>query len=232
MNESNILASSKHFWHGTFQHALLLAALIPGAFFMALPELDGTTWLGVEDVTWFWIALGTPIVHQLLVWLVFRAQICFNLLSRLFGKADLKVWGSVFFPLLISRPLTLLALGLADRGSLGKNQFYYTTLGLILLIPTFYALYSVKKYFVPERALGGDHFRAKYRAMPKVTQGIFRYSANSMYTYVFMGLWSIALLTGSKAALGIALFQHAYIWVHMFCTEEPDMQQIYGSQNR
>jgi len=28
--------------------------------------------------------------------------------------------------------------------------------------------------------------------------------------------------------LAAALFQHAYIWVHYYCTEEPDMQLIYG----
>ena len=29
-------------------------------------------------------------------------------------------------------------------------------------------------------------------------------------------------------ALAVALFQHAYIWVHYYCTEKPDMRRIYG----
>jgi len=44
-----------------------------------------------------------------------------------------------------------------------------------------------------------------------------------------LGLWSIALLAGSRAALGVALFQHAYIWVHMYTVEAPDMRVIYGN---
>ena len=34
---------------------------------------------------------------------------------------------------------------------------------------------------------------------------------------------------GSLAALAAALFQHAYIWVHYYCTEAPDMDLIYSA---
>ncbi len=56
----------------------------------------------------------------------------------------------------------------------------------------------------------------------------FRYTSNAMYGVAFLGLWGIALLFGSWNALVIALFQHAYIWVHMYCTEAPDMARIYA----
>lgn len=49
-----------------------------------------------------------------------------------------------------------------------------------------------------------------------------------MYAFAFLGLWSIAFLTGSLAALSLALFQHAFVWVHYYCTEEPDMKLVYG----
>jgi protein-S-isoprenylcysteine O-methyltransferase Ste14 len=77
------------------------------------------------------------------------------------------------------------------------------------------------------RALGADHFRQRYRDIPFVREGIFKYSSDAMYAFGFLVLWSIALLTGSRAALVASLFQHAYIWVHLYCTEEPDMQVIY-----
>jgi protein-S-isoprenylcysteine O-methyltransferase Ste14 len=64
--------------------------------------------------------------------------------------------------------------------------------------------------------------------MPLVREGAFKYSSNAMYTYVFLVFWAIAFFTGSTAALATALFQHAYIWVHYYCTEEPDMRVIYG----
>ena len=44
-------------------------------------------------------------------------------------------------------------------------------------------------------------------------------------------LWGIALVFGSWNALVVALFQHAYIWVHMYCTETPDMRWVYGPKS-
>ncbi|MGH8650439.1 MAG: hypothetical protein ACREUP_14225 [Burkholderiales bacterium] len=35
-------------------------------------------------------------------------------------------------------------------------------------------------------------------------------------------------LAVSPAALGAALFNHLYIWVHYYSTELPDMKRIYG----
>jgi hypothetical protein len=68
----------------------------------------------------------------------------------------------------------------------------------------------------------------RYRAMPMVCEGAFKYSANAMYSFVFIGLWGIALLLGSQAALAVVLFQHASIWVHWYCTEQPDEVVLYG----
>jgi protein-S-isoprenylcysteine O-methyltransferase Ste14 len=67
--------------------------------------------------------------------------------------------------------------------------------------------------------------------MPLVREGAFKYSSNAMYAFAFLLFWAIAFLTGSQAALAVALFQHAYIWVHMYCTEDPDMRVIYESIN-
>jgi len=49
-----------------------------------------------------------------------------------------------------------------------------------------------------------------------------------MYALVFLALWALAFLTGSLAALSLAAFEQAYIWVHYFCTERPDMDLMYG----
>ena len=210
------------------QHILLLVALVLGALYVAEPSLDGSTWRGISDHTWFRAAIAVPIVHQLVVGLVFRAQLVFALFTKLFGKYDMIVWGAIFLPLLVLRPITSVGLGLADRGTLGGPRGLQIVVGLLLLLPVVYTLWSVGRYFGLARALGGDHFRQKYREMPRVTKGAYKYSSNAMYAFVFLIFWAIALLTGSRAALGSALFQHAYIWVHMFCTEDPDMRVIYG----
>ena len=89
-------------------------------------------------------------------------------------------------------------------------------------------MHSVRKYFGFARALGGDHFFERYRAMPMVREGAFRYSSNAMYAIVFLAFWGLALILNSRAALAVALFQHAYIWVHWYCTEQPDGVVLYG----
>lgn len=141
------------------------------------------------------------------------------------------VWGIIFFPLMLLRPILTLGLGLADSGSLESFKIIQIIAGIVLLIPAIYTGWSIEKYFGVPRALGGDHFRQKYREMPLVEEGAFKYSSNAMYALAFLLFWSIALLTGSRAALASALFQHAYIWVHMYCTENPDMEVIYGKSN-
>ena len=73
-----------------------------------------------------------------------------------------------------------------------------------------------------------DDVAVDFPDMPMVREGAFRHTSNAMYGLVFLGLWGIALLFGSWNALVVALFQHAYIWVHMYCTEAPDMRRIYG----
>ena len=49
-----------------------------------------------------------------------------------------------------------------------------------------------------------------------------------MYVLRFVLLWMPAFLFQSSNALVITSFSHAYIWVHYFATEKPDMKHIYG----
>ncbi len=223
--------STNHFFVGQFQHLLLLILLVLGTIFLAQPSLDHSKWLGISETTWFCASLFIVILHQVIGWLVFRSQLCFSLLSRIFGKYDLTVWGLIFIPFLLLRPLLTLGLGMADFGSMNGFRALQIVFGLILMIPVSYTLWSIHMYFGIPRALGGDHFRQEYREMLFVRKGAFKYSSNAMYTFVFLIFWAIALFTGSVAALAIALFQHAYIWVHWYCVEEPDMQVIYGDRS-
>jgi hypothetical protein len=218
----------RFFFEGQFQHLLLLACLVAGAIYLAQGALDGSRWLGIPDSSWFLALIVLVIVHQVVVWLVWRSQLCFSLFTEVFGERDILVWALIFFPVLLLRPLLTLGLGIADSGSMGAFRSLQVAVGLLLLVPAAYTLWSVPKYFGLQRALGGDHFREEYRDLPPVREGAFKYSANAMYTLGFLGLWAIAFLTGSIAALAAALFQHAYVWVHWYCTEQPDISVIYG----
>jgi protein-S-isoprenylcysteine O-methyltransferase Ste14 len=78
--------------------------------------------------------------------------------------------------------------------------------------------------------MGLDHFDPALHRAPLVREGIFRYLRNPMYTVGFLILYVPGLLLRSQAALLAAAFQHAYIWVHYYCTELPDMRRIYGDR--
>lgn len=210
-------------------HFIILVILIGISYAFASPALEGEAWGGLLDSTWYWLAVTLTVLHQILVWLVWRVQLGWGTFTRLFGEFDLTLWGILFMPLLAARPICLFGLAMSDRNSLSWPPFIGITIGILLLLPAIYTLYSVAHYFGIRRALGGDHFRKKYREMPMVREGAFRWSENAMYAFVFLGLWGIAILTGSLAALSLAFFQHTYIWVHYYCTEEPDMTLIYSS---
>ena len=131
--------------------------------------------------------------------------------------------------LFAGRFLTLAWLAVLDQNSLGLSSTIRVPLTLILLLLGLYAMYSVKKYFGMSRAAGGDHFDVRYRDMPLVKGGIFRYTENGMYVYAFLLFWAIAIGFNSAVALIVAAFSHAYIWVHYYATEKPDMDFLYGS---
>lgn len=216
-----------HLLRGQLQNLLFLAAMLPGAVLLAEPSLGDGAALGLQDRSWLLLALGVPIVQQLAVSLVWRLQLATRLLSRLFGRWDLAVWGAFFLPLLVARPLTLLGLGIADAGSLGLPRVVGLSLAGLLALPAVYTLWSVMRYFGIPRALGGDHFRERYRVLPPVREGAFAWTDNAMYGLAFLGLWALALATDSRAALAACLFQHAWILAHWYCTEAPDLELLH-----
>ena len=219
-------STSSDMIEGQPQHALIAVLLVVGAWSLLRPS-EGTL-LGLTATRWAVWSITLAFAHQILVAVVFRAQLHRNLMTRLFGKADMKVWAALFLPLLAARPLTVLAVGLADTRPIAPYDLPLMLLGLALLAPALWAMHSTFFYFTLPRALGGDHFREHFADMPLVERGAFRYTANAMYGVVFLGLWAIAFICNSWNAMVVALFQHAYIWVHMYCTEQPDMRWIYG----
>jgi len=44
-------------------------------------------------------------------------------------------WGTIFFPLMLLRPILTLGLGLADSGSLESDRVIQIIAGVVLLIP-------------------------------------------------------------------------------------------------
>jgi len=206
----------------------LTLLVIAACLLVDFSQLGQRQLLGISGDAWFILALAVPVVHQIYVWITWRSQLCYAALTDLLGKRAFVLYQVVFVILLLSRPITLLMLTIVDHDSLTIPIPIRLILCSVLGIPAAYAMYSVVRFFGMSRAAGKDHFDESYRNMPLVTEGIFRYTSNGMYLVVFLGVWAIAIAGASWATLVAAGFSHAYIWVHFYCTERPDMQLIYG----
>jgi protein-S-isoprenylcysteine O-methyltransferase Ste14 len=195
------------------------------AFLLALAWVVWT-FLGEPFPIAYWMAVAFPVLHQIFVWLAWRFEFRSSLISNTIGLRGYLV---TFFLLFGGRFITLAALAWLDRDSLQLQVLPQVVVTIILALLGIYAMYSVKRYFGMARAAGADHFNPQYRDMPLVREGIFRFTNNGMYFYAFLLFWAIAVGFNSTAALTVAAFSHAYIWVHFYATEKPDMDFLYAS---
>lgn len=215
---------------GQVQHLGLTVLLTVGALSLLDAPADAPVLLGLTGAGWARLSIALAILHQVVVAFGFRLQLHRNLLTRLFGTRDMAVWAAIFMPLLVARPITVVMTGWADAVPTTGNRPLEIAAGLLLVATAVWVMHSVIVHFTLVRAFGGDHFRDRFAEMPLVRKGAFAVTDNAMYGLAFLGLWGIALLFGSWNALVVALFQHCYIWVHMYCTEAPDMRWLYGGR--
>jgi hypothetical protein len=209
---------------------LSLLVLLAGIYALVRYEvlaLEGSLW-GVSAWTWLVWSLAIPVAHHLYVLLCWRLQLHYGTLTRALGKAAFPLYRIGFFILFWGRVVFVIFLAIADQGTLPLGWIACYAIAAVMAIPALYASYSVLRYFGMDRAAGLDHFDPNARDLPFVRKGIFRFTSNAMYLVVFLLLYVPGLLAQSTAALAVALFSHAFIWVHYYCTELPDMKRIYG----
>jgi len=228
LDDIRATSSWKDLFEGQPQHLGIAILLSAGAMSLLVSPQDAPRLLGISSTGWAILSIALAVAHQIIVAFTFRLQLHRNLLSRWFGERDMAIWRIIFMPLLVARPLSLLMAAWADTTAITDYRAPEILLGTVLLGASVWALHSVIVHFTIPRALGGDHFRDEIASLPLVNEGVFKYTSNGMYGVAFLGFWGIALLSGSWNALVLALFQHCYIWVHMYCTESPDMRWIYG----
>jgi len=212
-------------------HYIFLIVLLLGVYFLAAGGvLSGQLW-GVSTQTWLWIAIATPVLHQIVVALLWRAELYHHKMTEWFGDKAFSIYKVIFTILFVGRPVTLILLGISNANTLNLNPVISYSIAVILFIPFAYTMYSVVHYFGMDRAYGIDHFDPSiYKSKPFVQQGMFKYTSNAMYKFGFLGLWVIGFAFLSKAVLLAAAFNHLYIWVHYYFTELPDIRHIYGDQ--
>lgn len=188
-------------------------------------ESNANTFLGMDVLNWFMIAMSIPLIHQGYVWICWRAELCWKSISNTIG---FKGYILIFFILIITR-LSAIVLCFVDYGSLYTPGWFEWILAIIIFIPGAYTIYSVKKYFGFLRASGADHFDPKYRDMPFERRGIFKWTSNAMYTFGVGIPFAFAVATGSQSMFVVAIYTYISIWLHYFCTEKEDFKVIYGA---
>lgn len=151
--------STRYFFYRQLWHFAALIILIPITYAFAAPVLGEGTWLGIEDRSWFWLAVGFPVLHQIIVWIVFRLQMGWATLTKIFGRADLFIWGLIFLPFLLLRLVSLVGLAKSTQSSLDLPRPVALALAIGLLLAALYTIWSVFRYFGLVRAMVGDHFR-------------------------------------------------------------------------
>ena len=209
-------------------HLISLVVLIYGVIaLIGNSTLDGEFW-GITTRIWLIYSVGIAIAHQVYVLIIWRLELYYSLISKVFGKAGFIIYAIGFTIMFIPRLLFIIALGISSKNSMTLNPTITYSLAILLSMIVIYLMYSVLRYFGFKRAYGIDHFDRSFSDKPFVKEGIFRFSNNAMYKFGLLILWIPGLLLFSKPALVAALFQHIYIWVHYYCTEAPDMKYIYG----
>ena len=188
-------------------------------------ESNINKFIGISALGWFMIAMSIPLIHQAYVWICWRSELCWKLISNTIG---FKGYVILFFILIISR-LSAIVLCFVDYGSLYTPGWFAWILAIIIFIPGAYTMYSVKKYFGFLRAAGADHFDPKYRDMTFERRGIFKWTPNAMYVFAIGIPFAFAIATGSQSMFIVAIYTYISIWLHYFCTEREDFKVIYGN---
>jgi hypothetical protein len=222
-------ATQKIFEHQIWHlFSLLFLILAVKLYVYSRPAILGGLLWGISTNSWFWLAIATPIIHQIYVWLVWRFELYLRVFSKKFGtKQAFNIYAVGFSFLFISRLITIIFLAISSKNTLHLNPIIAYVFVALIAPLVIYLFYSVKKYFTIERAYGIDHFENNYNKA-YVKNGIFKYTDNGMYVFGLLILYLPGLLFLSEAALLVALFNHIYIWVHYYFTERPDMVVIYG----
>ena len=186
-------------------------------------ENNTNTFIGINSLDWFMIAMSIPLIHQVYVWISWRSELCWKLVTKTIGFNGYVIF---FFILIISR-LSAIVLCFVDYGSLYTPGWFAWILATLIFIPGAYTMHSVKKYFGFLRAAGADHFDKKYRDMPFEKRGIFKWTPNAMYVFAIAIPFAFATASGSESMFIVSIYTYISIWLHYFCTEKEDFKVIY-----
>ena len=206
----------------------LLALVVVVALAAQIEPFQRGSFLAISTPIWLVLSVVNAVLHQAWVLLFWRLELHHGAVSRWLGSWGFPLYAIGFALLILARPVVLAFMAIANSGTLPLATALSWSLAILISLPVLYVLYSVARYFGFRRALGADHFDPSYRQQGLERRGSFGLIRNSMYALGLLFLWLPGLIWRSNAALLAAAFQHAYIWVHYYTVELPDMRHIYG----
>ena len=210
-------------------HLLLYLAIgaILYAATMQIPAGHRQVWgySARELILLSWIFAGA---HQAWIAFFWRMELHRGKISAWFGRAGFPIFATGFVVFFLSRMLLLIPISFASAQTAPIPPAVSITLILVTTPFIVWGLYSVTVYFSVIRAFGADHFDPAWRNASLEKRGIFKYIPNAMYTVVLLLIYHPGLFWLSAPGLLAAAAHHALVWCHYFCTEKPDMKEIYG----
>lgn len=214
-----------------YQGYHLLAFLLLGGllFCTTLAYPDGEILVGkLSTSRWIWFSWIFAGIFQFWIALFWRLELYGGRISARLGRVGFPLYraGYVLFALL--RLLPIIPIALSSRDTASVPAWVSLTFLTITIPLSLWGLYYATVYFGITRASGVDHFDAAYRGANLEKRGIYKYIPNVMYTVVLLALYHPGLVWQSAPGLVAAAAHHSFVWVHYFCTEKPDVQEIYG----
>ena len=152
----------KFFFKNQIWHIGSLILLFYVGYQMVDLENNSNVFLGISAKNWFLFSMMTPLLHQGYVWLCWRSELCWKIISRTIG---FKGYVLIFFIVSILRFFSV-GLCFADYGTWFTPGWIAWSISVLIFILLVYTMYSVKKYFGFMRATGIDHFDPSYKDKP------------------------------------------------------------------
>lgn len=179
-----------------------------------------------------WIAVSWILVGLSQAWVAFfwRLELHGNRISARLGKNGFRLHVVGYVVLFAARFLTFVPIALATAFTT-KIPLWVNVPLLVISTPLIlWSLHGGVVYFGLERLAGIDHFDPAYRGGDLEVRGIYALLPNAAYSVGLLFFFHPGLVLHSPLALIVAAAQFAMVWVHYFCTEQPDLRHIYGAQ--
>lgn len=207
--------------------AFVLLGLLQYAALRLLPTGRGSVW-GMTTTDWVAIAWIFAGLFQGWVAFFWRMELYGGRITARLGKTGFLIHEIGYGMLAVLRFLPVIPISIGTRGTLPVPPAVSIALIVVTTPPILWAIWSASRYFGFARAAGADHFIPAYREGKLEKHGIYKYVPNAMYSVAVLAIYHAGLLWFSTLGLIVAAAHHAFVWVHYFCTEKPDMRAIYG----